>query len=234
MRRRVAHFQSSPAWNRSSGPSHEKWYSQQSQINPVRTILAFLHNVFLTKSVCRLLSNISVRLLSWTMGTIQPFRCKFHSGNVLRQTPELVNWFRPTTHPNDMQIPVVSRIVQPQVPTRFSRNILMMIHQSSLALWMRTRTIAPALPRLLALLSNWPPAPSTRSVLGAWPTRTTSTILTLFYTVRVTLTEVWMSLSRPGFKLRTNMMWVWSRLLRGSDTKPDCPQDALVERRSAR
>jgi hypothetical protein len=79
-----------------------------------------------------------------------------------------------------MQIPVVRCIVQPQVPTPLSRNILRMIHQSSMALSEEDEddddpTIAAALSRLLALLSNWPPTPSTRSVLGAWPTWTPST-----------------------------------------------------------
>ncbi len=100
---------------------------------------------FSTKSVCRLLSNLSVRLLSWTMGTIQPFQSNLHLRNVLHPTPELVNWFSPTT-------------------------------QDSF---------------------NYPDA---------------------VYTVRVTLTEVWMLTSRPG--LRTNMMWVWSRLLRHQPRLP--------------
>ncbi len=113
-----------------------------------RTILACLPNVIRTKAYADY--RVGIPLLE--NGHYSAFPMQFPSQE--RFGLDHVNWFQPTNHSSGMPIPVVSCIAQPQVPTRLSWNILMMIHQSSLALRRRTRTIAPALSRLLALLPN--------------------------------------------------------------------------------
>jgi hypothetical protein len=93
----VAHFQSSPAWNHSSGPSHAKWYSQQSQINPSMTdYLGLSAQRFPNKKSMQITEQLLSPVVELDNGhysaAFQPFQCNFHPGNVLHPTPELVNW----------------------------------------------------------------------------------------------------------------------------------------------
>jgi hypothetical protein len=69
-------------WN-SSGPTRAQWCNQQSWSNPKWTNLACLCYVFLTKSVCRFLSNVSSRGLRWSMIASRPYRPNHHSSTAL-------------------------------------------------------------------------------------------------------------------------------------------------------